>query len=109
MKPAALITLCAAAITFSSTALADPHKGGHGHGKHKHTEVYWDGHCKVERKWKGNGDYKEKRKCDHHAHAPVVVQQPVVVQHPVVVQQPVVVQPVVVEPGLVIHGTVRVK
>ena len=26
-------------------------------------DEYWDGNCKVERKWKDNGEYKEKRKC----------------------------------------------
>ncbi|MBV8249022.1 MAG: PXPV repeat protein [Comamonas sp.] len=36
---------------------------GHGHHGHKHKEEFWDGQCKVERKWKGNGEYKEKRKC----------------------------------------------
>jgi len=98
-------------MAFSSHVLADPHKdeSGHGkrHGKREHKEEYWDGNCKVERKWKGNGDYKEERKCKghRHAHAPVVVQPaPVIVQPPVVVQQPV-----VVDPGVVIHGTVRVK
>ena len=41
---------------------------------HGHKEEYWDGHCKVERKWKKNGEYKEKRKC--RGDRPVVYQQP---------------------------------
>nr|WP_240531474.1 hypothetical protein [Variovorax boronicumulans] len=50
--------------------MADPHKdeSGHGRGKgwHKdreHKEEYWDGRCKVERKWDKDGEYKEERKC----------------------------------------------
>jgi hypothetical protein len=26
-------------------------------------EEYWDGNCKVERKWERDGEYKEERKC----------------------------------------------
>jgi uncharacterized protein YcfJ len=63
------------------------HKGhGHGHGKHK--EVYWDGNCKVERKWK-HGEYEEKRKCrgPERAQPVVVVPAPIVVHPPWMVQQ----------------------
>lgn len=41
------------------------HKHGHGHGhghKNEYKEEYWDGNCKVERKWKDD-EYKEERKC----------------------------------------------
>lgn len=53
--------------------MADPHKdeGGHGrkgrHGGHEHKEEYWEGKCKVERKWKKNGEFKEERNCKGHA------------------------------------------
>lgn len=79
------ILLAAAALgVLAAAPLAqahddDHHHGpghGHGHGKHKHKhkEEYWDGHCKVERKYK-HGEYEEKRKC--HAPPPqVVVVQP---------------------------------
>ena len=78
------------------------HKDQHGHGKHRghgpeFKEEYWDGNCKVERKLKKNGDYKEERKCKGA--------QQVYVPAPVVVPA----APVVVEPGIVIQGTVRVR
>lgn len=38
------------------------HHRHHHHRKHSYKQEFWDGHCKVERKWK-NGSYKEKRKC----------------------------------------------
>ncbi|MGZ8142022.1 hypothetical protein [Bordetella bronchiseptica] len=31
--------------------------------RREYKEKYWDGACKVERKWKRNGEYREKRKC----------------------------------------------
>lgn len=37
----------------------NPHRQG---GSRK--EVYWDGPCRVERKWDSHGGYKEKRRCD---------------------------------------------
>lgn len=95
------------------TALADPPPwAGHGHG-HEGKQEYWDGNCKVERKWH-HGEMHEKRKCRAPAPAAVYVPapQPVYVAPPPVVVQPapVVVQPVpVIEPGLVIQGTVRLK
>lgn len=65
------------ALLASPVASADRWKGESGHGRHhgrhhhhdrhyhggSHKDVYWDGNCKVERKWKGNGDYKEERHC----------------------------------------------
>ena len=61
---------CAALILsgtlFVAPASADPDKDESGHGRRHHREMkekYDDGHCKVERKWKRNGDYKEERKC----------------------------------------------
>ncbi len=31
--------------------------------RREYKEEFWDGRCKVERKWERNGDYKEERKC----------------------------------------------
>jgi surface antigen len=66
------------------------HRHGHGHGHgHDHKEEFWDGDCKVERKWKKDGEYKEERKCKgsghRHVHAPAV--QPVMVYPPWIVMQ----------------------
>jgi hypothetical protein len=37
---------------------------GYGHRHHReYKEKYWDGHCKVKRMYKRNGDFKEQRKC----------------------------------------------
>ena len=43
-------------------AEADSDRHHHRHGR-EYKEKYWDGACKVERKWKRNGEYQEKRKC----------------------------------------------
>ncbi|MGR4871080.1 hypothetical protein ACIPRI_19710 [Variovorax sp. LARHSF232] len=102
-----LIPLLAAAFLFTPlVAAADPYKDESGHGKRKHghreyKEEYWDGNCKVERKWEKGGEYKEERKCKgghaHYGPAPAYVPAPVYVPAPAV------------EPGVVIHGTIRVK
>lgn len=62
-----LLPLALAGAAFNTHA--DPWKdeSGHGHGRKykggEYKEEYWDGPCKIERKWKGNGEYKEERKC----------------------------------------------
>ena len=73
MKRAAMWVI---ASVFSSTALpafADPDKDESGQGGYRHErrhkggdykEEYWDGSCKIERKWEKNGKYKEERKCE---------------------------------------------
>jgi surface antigen len=116
----ALLTGLAAPAAFADRD-DDDHRGrGHGHGhdrhehkhkhKHGHKEVFWDGNCKVERKWERDGDFKEKRECKAPERRVVVVQPPppqrvIVVQPPppprVVVQPAAVVYPpwVVVEQG----------
>jgi hypothetical protein len=91
------MTLAAAAASLcAAPAFADPDKdeSGNGRGYYKHDrhdrhgdrhhrsegkEEFWDGNCKVERKWDGGG-YKEERKCEGAAHpghaegpAPIVV------------------------------------
>jgi hypothetical protein len=84
-------------FAFMPGAMADhDHGKGHGHGhghKHnEHKEEFWDGNCKIERKWEKDGDYKEKRTCKD-----VVVRQ----AQPVAIQPVTVVYPpwVVVEQG----------
>ena len=107
-KPSLLFMTAVISATIMTSAFADPDKDESGHGRrHKHggreyKEEYWDGNCKVERKWEKSGEYKEERKCkgarrghDHHGQAPVYV-----------VPAPA---PVVVQPGVTIHGTVRVN
>jgi surface antigen len=90
--PFALVLL---SFGFAPSAMADhDHGKGHGHGhghKHhadEHKEVFWDGNCKVERKWEKDGDYKEKRTCNAPQPRPVAI-QPVTVIYPpwVVVEQ----------------------
>lgn len=57
--------LLAGLLAFPITALADDddddYRGRHYQRDYK--EKYRDGPCKVERKYKRNGDYEEKRKC----------------------------------------------
>lgn len=102
LRPLALLAFLTSAV---SPAMADPHKdeSGHGrkgrHGGHDYKEEYWDGRCKVERKWKKNGEFKEERKCKGHAarapryeyeEAPVYHRPPpgVIVQPPAVIIEP---------------------
>lgn len=79
-KIATLATLVLS-CSLSAAALAEPPEGRgwkkhHKHDKYAAKEEYWDGNCKVERKWKRNGDYVEERKCkgdryyadNHHHH-----------------------------------------
>ncbi|WP_167772528.1 glycine zipper 2TM domain-containing protein [Ramlibacter henchirensis] len=61
-------------ISYSPSALADHDDRGHRrHGGREFKEEFWDGNCKVERKFEKDGDYKEKIECkggDHrHRHA----------------------------------------
>ncbi len=87
------------ALTFAgivTPAIAD--RDGHGRSGHRggeYKEVYWEGNCKVERKWERNGRYKEERECRGRSHPPSVVHQPAVVVQPpsVVIQPPAIVIP----------------
>ncbi|MGE5525231.1 MAG: hypothetical protein ACM3SS_16070 [Rhodospirillaceae bacterium] len=104
-----LIALSAAVVMFGAVAPshADPDKHESGRGRYsdrkpyrggEYKEEYWDGNCKVERKWEHNGKYKEERKCEGYGRGdrgpgyggyPPVYQEPgVVVQPPAVVIQP---------------------
>ena len=40
----------------------DRGRGSYGMDRERKQE-FWDGNCKVERKWERNGEYKEERKC----------------------------------------------
>jgi surface antigen len=68
-----LLLLNAALLTVTPVAFADDDKDESGKGRYRGKErkqEYWDGNCKVERKWEKNGDFKEERKCngpDRHA------------------------------------------
>lgn len=79
---------------LSMPAFADPDKDESGHGHRGHDredkEEYWDGDCRVERKWEKNGEYEEERKCERrggrrHGSDPA----PAVIAYPpwIVVQQ----------------------
>lgn len=68
-----IITATAFLYCFGGGAVADSNKdksgqGRYGYEKKKGKEEYWDGNCKVERKWKKNGGYKEERKCKGPGH-----------------------------------------
>ncbi|HYD99068.1 MAG TPA: RT0821/Lpp0805 family surface protein [Alphaproteobacteria bacterium] len=66
MRPSRLLPPLLLACALALPAAADSWKdeSGHGRGKGgKFKEEFWDGNCKVERKWEGNGEYKEERKC----------------------------------------------
>ena len=78
-KILAILSVClpVALVAAPSTSFAHDHGHRHHH-KHNHKEEHWDGQCKVERKWKKNGEYKEKRKCNdrpggYYAPQPVYV------------------------------------
>ncbi|WPG40983.1 hypothetical protein [Variovorax sp. EBFNA2] len=97
LRPLALVALLAGSLV--APAIADPHKdeSGHGHGKRhgkrEHKEEYWDGRCKVERKWEKNGEYKEERKCKERSARPrqydgAYHAAPPPSEHPTVVIQP---------------------
>jgi hypothetical protein len=73
MKSVICAVVALAMVGVYAPVFADPGKDESGHGRkyesrrHKggeYKEEYWDGDCKVERKWKKNGDFKEERKCE---------------------------------------------
>lgn len=76
-----LLTPLLTALALACLADASwAHGGGHRHHHRKehkeHKEQFWDGNCQVERKWKRNGEYKEKRRC-HDRPAAYYAPQPV--------------------------------
>ncbi len=73
--------LAAVPIGAHADSWKDESGSGYDHKHHggNYKEEYWDGACKVERKWKGNGEYKEKSKCKggYVTQPPAVIYQPV--------------------------------
>lgn len=66
MKNVVAIALAASAFACMSPALADDDKDESGKWRERRAErkeEFWDGNCKIERKWEKSGEYKEKRKC----------------------------------------------
>ncbi|SSW63657.1 hypothetical protein [Achromobacter agilis] len=93
-----LLTLSAAALFALAplAAQADSDKHRHRHGR-EYKEQYWDGACKVERKWKRNGDYQEKRKCRdeyRYGYAPQPVVVPAMPAPAIVINPP----PIIIRP-----------
>lgn len=114
MKPILYVALGLAVAAMCTPVVADPDRDESGHGRksegrsHKggeYKEEFWDGDCKVERKWEKSGEYKEEVKCkeprsrarhvphEHRGGAPreagVIVTPPsVVIQPPTVVIEP---------------------
>lgn len=114
MKSIMLAAMAVAIAGFCGPVAADPDKDESGNGRKyerrgskggEQKEEYWDGNCKVERKWEKSGEYKEERKCDGppqssrrnsrdyppaESHNPAIVVRPpsVVIQPPAIVIQP---------------------
>lgn len=76
--------LVGTAISLACALAAAPAFAKHD----KQKEKFWDGHCKVERKWKKDGTYQEKRKCQPAPYADIQPQPPLVVTLPSVVIVP---------------------
>ncbi|OZI72328.1 hypothetical protein CAL22_16785 [Bordetella genomosp. 12] len=87
--PGAMIAVLLAAWAAPSLAHDHPHRRG------DYTQTYWDGACKVERKWKRNGQYKEKRKCRPAYAYPQAVHPQTVYGPPAIVIQP---PPIILRP-----------
>lgn len=79
MRPLHALAMASAVLValpaLSLSAAADPWKDESGHGRRHHhykgKQVFYDGPCKIERKWKGNGGYKEDVECGGYAYGPV--------------------------------------
>lgn len=66
MKKLVGVMVTLACLSAAAQVFADPPEGrGYKkHHRHEYKEEYWDGDCRVERKYKNNGDYKEERECE---------------------------------------------
>ncbi|NOV25819.1 hypothetical protein E5S69_20155 [Cupriavidus necator] len=83
MKPRTLVSIVILPVllgTFCAAAHADDDWDDDDHPRHArryhggdYKEEFWVGNCKIKRKWKDNGEYKEERKCKDR---PVVYQPP---------------------------------
>lgn len=92
-RASSLLTLSAAALISLAPFAAyagDKHHHHHRHKGGEYKDEYWDGACKVERKWKRNGEYREKRKCrDGYAYGyPQPVAVPMMPAAPAIVISP---------------------
>lgn len=90
LASAMLIALPATSLPAAADSWKD--ESGHGrHGRHHHghyhggggKQVFYDGPCRVERKWKGNGGYKEETHCPGYAYGPAYYYPPVAYGYPV--------------------------
>ena len=82
-----LAALAGGLMLSAAPALADDDDGRRRHRHHHHhhhyshggKQVFYDGHCRVERRWNGHGGYRESVKCPpayvYHP-APVVAYYP---------------------------------
>lgn len=83
MKSRILVSLVVLPVllgTLSAAAHADDDWDDDDHYHHArrykggdYKEEFWVGNCKIKRKWKDNGEYKEERKCKDR---PVYYQPP---------------------------------
>ncbi|MBQ2647705.1 MULTISPECIES: hypothetical protein [Achromobacter] len=93
LSAATLMTLA----PLAAEADSDRHHHRHGHGRGEYKEKYWDGACEVERKWKRNGDYREKRKCRddyRYGYAPQPVLVPAMPAPAIIINPP----PIIIRP-----------
>lgn len=84
--------ICLSAVANADSGYKHGHKGYYS-GKPSSYE-YWDGQCKVKRKYKKDGRYKEKRDCHpshrrsyshrHHDDRPYGIRLPAIVIDPVI-------------------------
>lgn len=81
-----LSTLATTLLAPAAHADRDKDESGRVRGwGHERKEEFWDGNCKVKRKWEKDGDYKEERKCKEPRHVHAVPARPVVVYPPWIV------------------------
>lgn len=93
-----LLALSAATLMTLAPLAAEADSDHHRHHRHgEYKEKYWDGACEVERKWKRNGDYREKRKCRddyRYGYAPQPVLVPAMPAPAIVINPP----PIIIRP-----------
>lgn len=102
MTPFSKISLALLLACLPFAASADSWDDDDDDDRGRYKQQYRDGHCKIKRELKKNGDFKEERRCKGrpyggHVHAPMPV--------PVYGPAPV----LVIDPGLTIHGTVTIR
>lgn len=67
----------ASAMLVALPTLSEPAEAGDRHHRHYSggKQVFYDGPCRIERKWKGHG-YKEKADCGYYAYGPAYYAYP---------------------------------